>query len=119
MQYFEQALAYRSSANELYDMLPGQPRTGLPLSDPVYFLYHHAAELALRACLQADGVPNRKGTHKIAALFAKCRRRGLLGAGDQHHEMHNLLVFLGGKSFGNEYRYAGPNGPRSSLGMGS
>jgi hypothetical protein len=53
LELFKEALAYQVSADRLYEQLAPQPRIGLPLSDPVYFLYHHAAELALKACLRS------------------------------------------------------------------
>jgi hypothetical protein len=73
IEYFKEALAYRTSADRLHELLPAQPRIGLPLSDPVYFLYHHAAELALQACLLSHNLPERKG-HSIGALFEQCRK---------------------------------------------
>jgi hypothetical protein len=33
-----------------------------------------------------------------------------LGIDDEHHEMHNLMVFLDGTDKGMGYRYAGRNG---------
>jgi hypothetical protein len=73
MEYFKEALAYQTSADSLHELLPARPRVGLPLSDPVYFLYHHAAELALQACLLSHNLPERKG-HSIGALFEQCRK---------------------------------------------
>jgi hypothetical protein len=105
MEYFKEALAYQTSADRLHEQLPAQPRIGLPLSDPVYFLYHHAAELALKACLMSHKMPAPRG-HRIEALFARCRRENLLGH-DEHREMHNLMVLLDAKDSGKGYRYAG------------
>ena len=56
MEYFKEALAYQISADRLLALIAPQPRIGLPLSDPIYFLYHHAAELALQACLLAHNL---------------------------------------------------------------
>jgi HEPN domain-containing protein len=104
MEYFEEALAYQTSADRLHELLPAQPRIGLPLSDPVYFLYHHAAELALKACLLSHNLLKRRG-HNIGALFEQCRQKHLLGTVDEHREMYNLMVFLNGKDYGQGYRY--------------
>jgi hypothetical protein len=108
MEYFKEALAYQTSADNLHDLLPVQPRIGLPLSDPVYFLYHHAAELALHACLLSRNLPEHKG-HSIGSLFERCQKKHLLGINDEHREIHNLMVFLDGKDFGKGYRYASRN----------
>jgi HEPN domain-containing protein len=108
MEYFKEALAYQISADKLLGLIAPQPRIGLPLSDPIYFLYHHAAELALQACLLAHNLPERKG-HSIGALFEQCRKKHLLGTVDEHREMHNLMVFLDGKDYGKGYRYARQN----------
>jgi HEPN domain-containing protein len=105
MEYFKEALAYQTSADRLHDLLPAQPRIGLPLSDPIYFLYHHAAELALQACLLSHNLPERKG-HRIGALFEQCQKQQLLDINDEHGEMHYLMVFLDGEDFGKGYRYA-------------
>ena len=115
MEYFKEALAYQTSADRLHELLPAQPRIGLPLSDPVYFLYHHAAELALQACLLAHNLPERKG-HSIGALFEQCRKKHLLGTVDEHREMHRLMVFLDGKDYGKGYRYARPRDVVPQLG---
>jgi hypothetical protein len=100
MEYFKEALAYQTSSERLHELLPAQPRIGLPLSDPVYFLYHHAAELALQACLMSQNLKKRKG-HRIGALFEQCRKRQLLGTTDEHREMSNLGPSPGGRSPGN------------------
>lgn len=105
MEYYKAALAYQDSADRLHELLPVQPRIGLPLSDPVYFLYHHAAELALKACLMSHSLPVRSG-HNTGALFERCRREKLLGIVDVHREMHNLMVFLDAGDNGQGYRYA-------------
>jgi HEPN domain-containing protein len=109
MELFKEALAYQVSADRLYERLAPQPRIGLPLSDPVYFLYHHAVELALKACLLSHNLRPRK-VHGVGELFERCEPRACLGIDDEHHEMHNLMVFLDGADKGMGYRYAGRNG---------
>jgi HEPN domain-containing protein len=110
LELFKEALAYQVSADRLYEQLAPQPRIGLPLSDPVYFLYHHAAELALKACLRSHNLRPGKA-HGVGELFQRCRTTGLLGIDDEHRDMHNLLVVLdGGRDEGRGYRYASRNG---------
>jgi hypothetical protein len=105
MELFEGALAYQTSADMLHERLPAQPRIGLPLSDPVYFLYHHAVELALRACLATSNLRTKETEHNIVALFEQCRRAKLLGVTDEHSEMQELIGLLHGKDKGHSYRY--------------
>jgi hypothetical protein len=105
MELFKEALAYQTSADMLHERLPAQPRIGLPLSDPVYFLYHHAVELALRACLMANNLRPQETKHNLAKLFQQCLRGKLLTVIDEHSEIHNLIVLLDGKDEGNSYRY--------------
>jgi hypothetical protein len=115
MDFFELALAYQLSANRLFERLPPQPRIGLPLSDPVYFLYYHAAELVLKALLLSEGAPVEE-RHGIRDLFTNCQTYQLLDIVDKHRELYNLMVFLGGlrenekEDYGMGYRYASRNG---------
>jgi|SRR5271165_3235462 len=114
MEFFELALAYQVSADRLCEQLPPQPRIGLPLSDPVYFLYYHAAELVLKALLLSDGAPLER-KHGIRDLFTNCQTNQLLDIVDEHRELYNLMVFLGGlreneEDYGIGYRYASRNG---------
>lgn len=115
MEFFELARAYQYSANKLLDQLPPKPRIGLPLSDPIYFLFYHSTELALKACLLSDAAPVKQ-RHGIRELFQNCQTRQLLDIVDGHHELYNLIVFLGGlrddnkEDHGIGYRYASRNG---------
>jgi hypothetical protein len=115
MEFFELTLAYQVSADRLFEQLPPQPRIGLPLSDPVYFLYYHAAELVLKALLLSDDALVEP-KHGIRDLFTDCQTRQLLDIVDKHRELYNLMVFLGGlrendvEDNGIGYRYASRNG---------
>ena len=66
---FEKAIAYRSAADKLLQEMKS-PGSSLPFRDPTYFLYHHATELALKACLLSHGL--HKAGHNIQDLFELC-----------------------------------------------
>jgi HEPN domain-containing protein len=104
MTRFRGALAYKISAERLHELFTEKPQTGIPLSDPVYFLYHQAAELALKACLMSHGL-NPPKEHSVGLLFERRRAAHLL-AEDKDSEMHNLMVLLDAKKKGIDYRYA-------------
>jgi HEPN domain len=59
-----------------------------PINDPIYFVYHQAVELALKACLLTTG--SRPGnTHHISDLFERCRTANPLaglGSGCQEYK---------------------------------
>lgn len=79
----------------------------LPLRDPTRLLYHHAVELALKACLLASGlsIPIGRAGHEITGLYSDCREHGLLGD-NEYYDMHNLIALLESRSFGQRSRYA-------------
>ena len=105
MEYFTRALAYQASADTLRGQLPSQLH--LPLGDPIYYLYHHAVELALRACLKANNLRAEEKRHNIVKLFEQCKKEKLLGVTQEHSEMHQLLVYLNVEGSGNAHRYTG------------
>ena len=115
IEYFKEALAYQFQADRLYECIDSQTLKKLPLRDPIYFLYHHAAELALVACLLSHNFRVRRGTHSIGGLFEQCRKKHLLGTVDEHHEIQGLMVFLDGRDYGQRYRYAGQDDFRPDL----
>ena len=76
IEYFKEAIAYQISADRLYEQIDSQTLKKLPLRDPIYFLYHHAAELALKACLLSHdpGKPPLDCQPEICSTFAHCSR---------------------------------------------
>jgi hypothetical protein len=79
----------------------------LPLSSPLYLLYSHAAELALKAFLGAKNIPTPE-RHEVAKLYEKSQRAGLVI--DQGFKIENLMSFLesGNKNQGFRYFYLEP-----------
>jgi HEPN domain-containing protein len=117
IEYFKEAVAYQISADRLYEQIDSQTLKKLPLRDPIYYLYHHASELALKACLLSHDLSVRSG-HSIGAFFERCRTRGFLGIDDEHHELHLihlLMIFLDATDYGKGYRYARENDFRPTL----
>lgn len=106
---FDEAGAYRSAGDTLLQVLTSPDNT-LHLLDPIYFLYHHATELALKAFLLCHGlrVPRgREDGHNIGALFDLCRTNGLLGPAHENSELRTFVHFLGEGNRWQRYRYVG------------
>ncbi len=111
--WFDEAGAYRSAGDTLLQVLTS-PGNTLHLLDPIYFLYHHATELALKAFLLSHSldVPRGKPGHDIGALFDRCRTNGLLGAADENSELRTFVYLLGEGDRWYRYRYAGAGNGR-------
>ena len=62
------SVEYLSAADKLYEALERDETRGV---DPVYFLYSHAAELALKGVLGAHG-KTIDLNHDLVALYAGC-----------------------------------------------
>lgn len=106
---FEVARSYRIAADRLLAVM----RTDkLPVGDPTYFLYSHAAELALKSLLLTHGLPvptsGTKG-HALSEIYEKCRDAKLTGLADPAFEMHNLICLLNSGNHRQRYRYSGKN----------
>ena len=109
--YYNAAKGYQAAADRLLQVI--EAREGLAVRDPTCFLYAHAVELALKACLLARNLyvarSGPKG-HLITEHYDDCRRHKLLGMNDPDHEMNNLIYFLGTGNERNQYRY--PDKPK-------
>ena len=104
--YFDAARGYQSAADRL--LLSTESGEKLLIRDPTYFLYAHAVELALKACLLSRGFnPPRRGPvgHRIDGLYHECRGHNLLGANDANREINNLIYLLGTGNEYHQYRY--------------
>jgi hypothetical protein len=95
---FEKAIAFRAAADKLFREI--SPGNTLPLRDPTYFLYHHATELALKACLLSHG--RHKTGHNIKELLDLCWANKFLGLNDV---IFPIALLEGGNEW-NRYRYA-------------
>src|ERR1700686_5386048 len=79
------------------------------LGMPIYFMYAHAIELALKAYLRAANVPivadKKRKHHKITELFKECQALGLkVGAGDDA-DVGNVVDLLEGANEEQGLRY--------------
>jgi HEPN domain-containing protein len=101
---FEGAVQYLNAANILYEAITTERRAVIY---PMYFLYHHAVELALKACLLAGGLryPIDSTGHKITFLYGLGRDNGLL-RDNETHDMQQLVSQLEAGNFRHRYRYA-------------
>ena len=93
---------YYTAANTLFG-LSEQPAKKVnrqsEFSNPIYFLYFHAMELALKAYLVAQKV-QIAGTHRrrgrpVKDLYEECRRLGLIVGPDDRVEIGNIVDLLG------------------------
>jgi hypothetical protein len=76
----------------------------LPLSNPLSFLYSHAAELALKAFLQAKNIPTPE-KHALAKLYAKCCNCGLVIGPEDRFEIGNIVSVLDFENEDQGFRY--------------
>jgi hypothetical protein len=75
------------------------------LRDPVYFLYFHAAESALKAFLRSKGNKTeelrKQGGHQLVRLYEECVKLGLTIKGVESLSVTNVITLLDG---GNDYQ---------------
>jgi hypothetical protein len=96
---------YADGANELFMIADARPKIQncpLPLSSPLYLLYSHAAELALKAFLRAKGKDILK-EHGLAKFYAESCHLGLVI--DQKFEIGNLMSKLDSGNKDQSFRY--------------
>jgi HEPN domain-containing protein len=100
--FLNMAYEYAEAAHELFILADTRPKIHgwLPLRSPLYLLYSHAAELALKAFLRAKNMPIPK-THELAKLYAESRRLGLVIGPRDRFEIGNIVSLL---DSGNKYQ---------------
>src|SRR5437899_1399850 len=97
--FFNSAREYHDAANEIFTIAEARPKihSSRQLSGPLYFLYFHTIELALKAFLRASNCPilkTSRESHKLAELYRECRDLGLvLGPHDRFH-IGNIVSLL-------------------------
>jgi hypothetical protein len=103
VSYLGFAKQYHQAANQLLDL---HATDGL-LRDPIYFLYFHTVEMALKAFLRAHNVPiigtqrAREKGHSLTKLYEECRRLGLKIGPDDRFGIANIVNLL---DSGNKYQ---------------
>ena len=89
--YFRRASQFLAAADEVFTS-----ESSKTLSDrwyPTYFLYAHAAELALKAFLRAHN-PEVEYGHELTVLYEKCRDIGLVIGQNDQTQIGNVVGLL-------------------------
>jgi len=89
--YFQRASEFLAGADELFTS-----ESRRTLNDrwyPTYFLYAHAAELALKAFLRAHS-PEVEYGHELTALYEKCRDIGMVIGQNDQTQIGNVVKLL-------------------------
>jgi hypothetical protein len=97
MAFFNFAREYHSAANQLFDSRPS-------LRNPIYFLYFHTVELALKAFLRSLSIQilgTERRSHNLTKLYEECRSLGLTVGPADRFEVGNIVPLL---DAGNEYQ---------------
>jgi hypothetical protein len=97
MAFLNSAREYADAANELFIVANARPKIHgrhLPLSNPLYFLYSHATELAFKAFLEAKNRPTRQYQHKLIKLYEECCTLGLVVGKDDSMGIRNISSLL-------------------------
>lgn len=102
VSFFGFAQQYQKAANLLWDF-------DKTLTTPIYFLYAHAIELALKAYLRSFNIPivadKKRKHHKITQLYAECRTLGLRIGPDDFFDIGNIVEMLEGANEEQGLRY--------------
>jgi len=112
-KFFDHALQYKNAADLLYESFTS-PDYKQQIREPMYFLYHHAVELAFRSFLVLRSKRQLSQNHDIAGLYEECTKLGLGIKSDyptlelQRLELNNLVNLLAGANENHFCRY--PNG---------
>jgi hypothetical protein len=79
------------------------------LRTPIYFMYAHAIELALKAYLRAANLPivadTKRKHHKITELLVECQALGLCVGSDDQTDIGNVVALLEGVNTEQGLRY--------------
>jgi hypothetical protein len=89
--YFKRASEFLSAADELFTS--ESRTTAHDRWYPTYFLYAHAAELALKAFLRAHN-PEVEYGHELTVLYEKCCNIGLVIGQNDQTQIGNVVRLL-------------------------
>jgi HEPN domain-containing protein len=108
MAFLNRARQYQKAASRLLDSVQSETEEGnlVPLSDPIYFLFFHTVELALKAVLRFHGetVPRGRAGHDIVELHRRCHALGLRLKGDPY-DLQNIVGLLASGNNDHGFRY--------------
>jgi hypothetical protein len=96
--FFNSAREYHEAANELFTIADARPKIhgSRQLSQPLYFLYFHTIELALKAFLRANNLPilKTREIHELANLYRECGKLGLVLGPHDKFQIGNIVSLL-------------------------
>ncbi len=108
MAFLNLARQYQKAASRLLTSVESEKKGSqiVPLSDPIYFLYFHTVELALKAFLRFHGqdVPRGQEGHDIVELHRQCQSLGLRLSADPHG-LQNIVTLLASGNDDHGFRY--------------
>jgi hypothetical protein len=101
------AFHFRDAADHLYDLVNSRRADGL---DPVYLLYFHALELAVKGCLRSQGVPtatlrSKAMGHKLKTLYDKCYTLTARLDGEARKSVEGIVSLLDQGNVNQGFRY--------------
>jgi HEPN domain-containing protein len=105
MAFLNGARQYQKAASRLLDSVQSETEEGnlVPLRDPIYFLFFHTVELALKAVLRFHGETVPRG-HNIVELHRRCHALGLRLKGDPY-DLQNVVSLLASGNDDHGFRY--------------
>ena len=97
--FFNGAREYQGAADELFAIADARPKIhgNMQFDDPLYLLYFHTIELALKAFLRANNLPilkTRRQSHNLYDLYLECRNLGLTIGPRDKFEIANIVQLL-------------------------
>lgn len=94
------AEAFLNMAQEYHLAATRLNSLGCGAESPLYFLYTHAIELALKAFIRSHGSSTPR-THDLNSLIQKCRQQGLPAP----HDLTNVIELLESENSVQGFRY--------------
>lgn len=111
MAFVNMAREYYAAANALLESSEQRPKKAnrqSEFSDPIYFLYFHTIELALKAYLRSHDLPilgTPRMSHELLKLYEECRALGLIIGPDDRFDIRNIVDLLGSSNEFQGLRY--------------
>jgi hypothetical protein len=119
IDFFNFAREYQNAANRLLDLDLEDSTNPYRAGAPIYFLYCHAVELALKAFLRSFNrpIPRGQAGHWLKELYKECRDLGLAISPEDRFastlgplagELGNIVTLLVAGNEDNAFRYGKP-----------
>ncbi len=106
MAFLNMAREYQEAADHLLTEKERKKHAGdaFVVSDPIYFLYIHTVELALKAYLRSHNIPilgTQRKSHNLTDLYEESRSLGLVVGANDRVTIGNIVSLL---ESGNRYQ---------------